>query len=140
MQGQANHFFRYAPEKIQYGINRYQTETRRLYGVLNTHLEAKGGGFLVGDKLTIADVAHFGWLSSGHWAGIELEDFPHLHEWQKRLDERPAFKKGKDVPEPSKHSKEQLAKDPELAKKIEEESKKWVQSGMQEDAKKHSKV
>jgi glutathione S-transferase len=34
MQGQASHFLRYAPEHIEYGINRYQNETRRLYGVL----------------------------------------------------------------------------------------------------------
>jgi glutathione S-transferase len=39
MQGQANHFFRYAPEKIEYGIDRYQTETKRLYSVLEDQLE-----------------------------------------------------------------------------------------------------
>jgi glutathione S-transferase len=53
MQGQANHFFRYAPEQIEYGINRYQNETRRLYGVLDKHLSDTGNKFLVGDKLTI---------------------------------------------------------------------------------------
>ena len=142
MQGQANHFTRYAPEKIPYGVNRYQNETRRLYGVLNEHLKKKNGGYLVGDKCTIADIAHYGWVSAAHWAGVEIEgkeNFPYLDQWQKMMSERPAVKKGKDVPEPSRHSKEDLKKNPELAKKIEEESRKWVQQGMQEDAAKHGK-
>jgi glutathione S-transferase len=64
MQGQANHFTRYAPEKIEYGMNRYQNETRRLYGVLNTQLSKSTSGYLVGDKCTIADIAHWGWVVS----------------------------------------------------------------------------
>jgi glutathione S-transferase len=62
MQGQANHFHRYAPEKIEYGINRYQIETRRLYKVIDDHLETTKNSYLVGDKCTIADIAHFGWI------------------------------------------------------------------------------
>jgi glutathione S-transferase len=62
MQGQANHFNRYAPERIEYGVNRYVNETRRLYGVLNTHLEKSTSGYLVGDKCTIADIAHWGYV------------------------------------------------------------------------------
>lgn len=46
MQGQANHFFRYAPEKIQYGIDRYQNECKRLYSVLEEQL--KNQEYLVG--------------------------------------------------------------------------------------------
>lgn len=57
MQGQANHFFRYAPEQIQYGIDRYQNETRRLYKVLDTHLATTKQEYLVGNKCTIADIA-----------------------------------------------------------------------------------
>ena len=45
-------FLRYAPEKIQYGIDRYQNETRRLYRVLDTRLR-ENGGYLVGDHITI---------------------------------------------------------------------------------------
>ena len=45
-------FFRYAPEKIQYGIDRYQNETRRLYRVLDKRL-AENNGYLVGDHLCI---------------------------------------------------------------------------------------
>ena len=54
MQGQANHFSRYAPEIIEYGVSRYTNETRRLYGVLETHLAKSTSGYLVGDRCTIA--------------------------------------------------------------------------------------
>lgn len=63
MQGQANHFKRYAPEKIEYGINRYVNETRRLYRTLDTHLSTSTSGFIVGDRLTIADISIWGWVA-----------------------------------------------------------------------------
>jgi glutathione S-transferase len=50
MQGQANHFTRYAPEIIQYGVNRYQNETRRLYGVIDKHLSSNNFEYLTGSK------------------------------------------------------------------------------------------
>lgn len=59
MQGQANHFFRYAPEKIPYGIDRYINETKRLYKVLDDHLHNKK--YLVGEKFSIADVCMLPW-------------------------------------------------------------------------------
>lgn len=54
----------YAPEKIPYGISRYQNETRRLYSVLDTHLAKSKSGFIVGDRLTIADISCWGWVAS----------------------------------------------------------------------------
>ena len=54
----------YAPEKIAYGIARYQNETRRLYRVLDTALAKSKSGFLVGDRLTIADISCWGWVAS----------------------------------------------------------------------------
>lgn len=54
----------YAPEKIEYGINRYTNETRRLYSVLESHLEKSTSGFLVGDRLTIADISCVGWAKA----------------------------------------------------------------------------
>ena len=59
MQGQANHFYRYAPEKIPYGINRYVNETKRLYSVLEKHFEKNS--YLVDDKYTVADMSTFSW-------------------------------------------------------------------------------
>ena len=100
MQGQANHFTRYAPEKIDYGMNRYQNETRRLYGVLDKHLQDAGTDYLVGNKCTIADIAHWGWVSAAGWAGVEIDDFKHLKGWEDRLWSREAVKKGANVPDP----------------------------------------
>lgn len=54
----------YAPEKIEYGVNRYQNETRRLYRVMDTHLAKSTSGYLVGDKCTIADMSCWGWVAA----------------------------------------------------------------------------
>lgn len=75
--GQANHFYRYAPEKIQYGIDRYQNETRRLYGVLEKRLQTTGD-WLVGHKYTIADLANYSWVNFAVSAEI---DHPLRVEW-----------------------------------------------------------
>lgn len=106
-QGQANHFYRYAPEKIEYGIKRYQTETKRLYQVLEDRLIAQSktatgtdGPWLVGDKMTIADIASFSWINWAEWAGVDVTPFKNLHGWLERINARPAVKRGLDVPEP----------------------------------------
>jgi GST-like protein len=97
MQGQAHVFYRYAPDKIPYAIKRYQSETRRLYEVLERRLgEAE---FLAGD-LSIADFATFPWVRSYRWAGVEIEDLPNLWHWHQNLASRPAVQKGLDVPIP----------------------------------------
>jgi glutathione S-transferase len=97
MQGQSNVFFRYAPEKIQYAIDRYQNETKRLYGVLDAQL-AKSD-FLAGDY-SIADIATWPWVSIHAWAGVEIEDLPHLQAWNERVGSREAVVRGRAVPAP----------------------------------------
>jgi glutathione S-transferase len=134
MQGQSNHFTRYAPEKIQYGINRYQNETKRLYGVLDKHLSSAGTPYLVGDKATIADFAHWGWITAAGWAGIELSDFPKLKEWEERMWERPGVQKGASVPDPYKRVKND---DPEAMERRAAEARKWIMQGMKEDEEKN---
>lgn len=54
----------YAPEKIQYGIDRYTNETRRLYRTMDEHLAKSTSGFLVGDRVTIADISCWGWVAA----------------------------------------------------------------------------
>lgn len=132
MQGQANHFARYAPEKIQYGIDRYRTETRRLYRVLDTHLQSSKSGFLVGDRLTIADISCWGWVAAHHWAGVEIDDLPHLKAWVEKLLQRPGVEKGRNVP--SKHTALQLKNltEGELEEQA-KASRAWIQKGMAED-------
>ncbi|PSS00743.1 glutathione S-transferase [Coniella lustricola] len=135
MQGQANHFTRYAPEKIPYGVSRYQNETRRLYRVLDTALAKSESGFLVGDRVTIADISSWGWVSSAKWAGVDIDEFPNLKTWLYKLLERPGFEKGRH--NPTKHTAFEMAKlsEEELDAKA-EGARNWVQAGMKADAKK----
>ncbi|KAK5109168.1 hypothetical protein LTR62_007253 [Meristemomyces frigidus] len=134
MQGQANHFTRYV-NVWEYGVNRYQNETRRLYGVLDKHLADTNADYLVGNKCTMADIAHWGWVSAAGWAGIDIEHYPHLKKWEERMWARPAVKKGANVPDPYK-MKELLA-DKEKMEKHATQSRAWVQQGMKDDAEKN---
>ena len=97
MQGQANVFFRYAQEKIPYAIERYQTETKRLYSVLDTRL--KDHEYLAGDY-SIADIANWTWVSLHFWAGVAIDDLPHLKRWLETVRARPAVQRGVAIPEP----------------------------------------
>lgn len=99
MQGQANVFHRYAPEKIPYAIDRYQSETKRLYRVLDTRLADRE--YLCGDY-SIADIANWSWVSLHFWAGVDIDDLPHLQRWVAAIRERPAVQRGIAIPEPIK--------------------------------------
>jgi GST-like protein len=98
MQGQANVFYRYAPEKIEYAISRYQRETRRLYEVLDNRL--KDNEYLAGDFYSIADIATYPWIHVHDWAGVEVHDLENLKRWKEVVGQRPAVKRGMDVPRP----------------------------------------
>jgi GST-like protein len=93
MLGQAHHFRIYAPEKINYAIQRYTQEAKRLYAVMDRQL-ASGQPYIAGDEYTIADIAIFPWLRSWQNQGIEWTDHPHLHAWFNRISARPAVQKG----------------------------------------------
>ena len=91
MLGQAHHFRRYAPEKLEYAINRYTNEAKRIYGVIDKRLgEAK---YLAGDY-SIADIATYPWLVPHTMQGQALEDFPNLKKWYDELRARPATQRG----------------------------------------------
>lgn len=91
MAGQAHHFRQYAPEKIQYGIDRYTNEVNRLYGVMNKRLE--GRDYLAGEY-SIADIASYGWVVPHKNQGQDLEDFPNLKRWFEAIGARPAVERG----------------------------------------------
>ena len=95
MQGQAHVFYRYAPEKIEYAINRYQKETLRLYKVLDNQLKEKE---YLADDFSIADIATWPWVRRHRWAGIEIEKLFNLRRWIENLENRTAFQKGIEVP------------------------------------------
>jgi len=92
MLGQAHHFRMYAPEKIEYAVNRYTNEAKRLYGVIDKRLSQSR--YLAGETYTIADIATFPWLRSWKNQGIELADYPSLEKWFNEIAEREAVKRG----------------------------------------------
>ena len=108
MQGQANVFYRYFPEEIPAAIERYQNETKRLYGVLDGQLAKRE--FLAGDY-SIADIANWSWVRVHNFAGVNLEAFPNLKRWLDQLEARPALVRGAAIPhetnfnEPEKEEK-----------------------------------
>lgn len=95
MLGQAHHFRIYAPEKIEYAVNRYTNEAKRLYGVLDCRLGKTL--YLAGDAYSIADIATFPWTRSHANQGIALDDFPHVKRWFMEISERPAVRQGVQV-------------------------------------------
>lgn len=92
MLGQAHHFRLYAPEKIDYAINRYTNEARRLYGVIDKQLARHR--YIAGPQYTVADIAIFPWLRSWQNQGIDWADFPHAKAWFDRIAARPAVQRG----------------------------------------------
>ena len=100
MLGQANHFARYAKEKIPYAIERYVNETHRLYRVLNTQLEkqAKAGRhFVAGDDVSIADFAILDWSNGYANYAIEEAEFPFWLEWRTRMRARPGVARALEI-------------------------------------------
>ncbi|MEM5274385.1 glutathione S-transferase N-terminal domain-containing protein [Cupriavidus taiwanensis] len=91
MLGQAHHFRKYAPEKIDYAIDRYTGEARRLYTVIDRRLA--DSEYLAGDY-SIADMATYPWLRAHKWQGQDLADFPNLQRWYSAVRERPAVQRG----------------------------------------------
>ena len=95
MMGQANVFFRYFPEKIQPAIDRYQNESRRLFEVLDKHLEKNE--WLAVDY-SIADIANWCWVRTHKWSGVSTDGLNHLERWKNAMYEQPGMLKGIKVP------------------------------------------
>jgi glutathione S-transferase len=96
MQGQANVFNRYFPEKIPSVISRYTNEVSRLYGVMDGRLAEVE--FLAGEY-SIADMSVYPWVAQHDWSGVELTPFKHLSRWFDAMSARPAVQKGMKVPD-----------------------------------------
>jgi GSH-dependent disulfide-bond oxidoreductase len=101
--GGYGHFYHYAPIKIEYAINRYAMETKRLFDVANNRL--KESRFLAGDEYTIADMAVFPWMGNlynGEAYGttrefLQMEQYEAFGRWYEEIAARPAVKRGKVV-------------------------------------------
>ena len=95
MMGQANVFSRYLPEKIQPAIDRYQSECRRLFEVLDKRL---GENEWLADDYSIADIANWCWVRTYKWSGISIEGLKNLRRWLDAMREQPGMSEGLDVP------------------------------------------
>jgi len=109
MLGQAHHFLCYAPERIEYAMNRYRNEANRLYGVVDRRL--KESKYIACDEYTIADMAIVPWLRAPERQGVNVDEYPTLKKWRDGILERPAVKRAldvlKDARRPGEMSKEQ---------------------------------
>jgi len=97
MFGQCHHFTKYNPGVAPYAEERYLRETRRLYGVMNERLGKTG--FLACNEYTIADMAVWPWVARFDWQTVNLNDFPNVRRWYLEILDRPATRRGWNVPE-----------------------------------------
>ena len=97
MMGQANVFYRYFPEKLQSAIDRYQNESRRLFEVLDVAL---ADSEWLAEEFSIADIANWCWVRTYRWSGVSRDGLENLDRWLNQIKERPACRRGIDVPEP----------------------------------------
>lgn len=95
MLGQAHHFNYYAPEKIDYAMNRYSSEANRLYGVLDRRLAQTE--YVAGDSYSIADIAILPWTRTYQRQNVAIEDYPHVAAWREKLGQREAVIAGMKV-------------------------------------------
>ncbi len=100
--GGFGHFYAYAQEKIEYPINRYAMEVKRLLDVLNPHLRDRQ--YLCGEEYTIADMANYAWYSAlvahniyGAAEFLDVDAYPHVLRWVQDMEARPAVHRGRRV-------------------------------------------
>jgi glutathione S-transferase len=120
MMGQANVFFRYFPEKIQPAIDRYQNESRRLFEVLDRRL---GESEWLADDFSIADIANWCWVRTYKWSGVPVEGLPNLRRWLDAMKQRPACRRGVEVP----FKLPNMANDEKAAEEFAENARKSLQ-------------
>ena len=96
MFGQAHHFMFNPSEVVPYAQERYHKEAKRLYKVMNTQMQ--DNRYLAGDDYTVADIATFPWVDRFRRHQVDLTEFPNVKRWHEELWERPAVKKGMEVP------------------------------------------
>lgn len=103
--GGFGHFFAYAPIKIEYAIDRYAMETKRLWDVADKRLAQSQ--FLAGEDYTIADIAVYAWfgaLARDSYAGaaefLALHEYTHVARWLAEIDARPGAQRGRLVNRP----------------------------------------
>lgn len=95
MLGQAHHFNHFNKDKSEYARRRYVDETARIYSVLDRRLERVP---FLAEEYSIADIATWPWIARYEWQGVDWSRYPNLERWYRRIAERPAVRRGYDVP------------------------------------------
>jgi GSH-dependent disulfide-bond oxidoreductase len=95
MLGQAHHFLQYAPEKIEYAMNRYRNEANRLYGVVERRLQESE--YVACGEYTIADMAIMPWMRFPERQGVNIDEYPHVKRWRDGIAARPAVQRAVQV-------------------------------------------
>ncbi len=88
MSGQMGHFNVYAPERIPYAIERYDSEVRRLHRVMDKRLSETA--YLAGEDYGIADMASYPWIGAYAKLPVDFDAFPHLRRWHQAIADRAA--------------------------------------------------
>ena len=128
--GGFGHFYVYAPIKIEYCIDRYTMEVKRLLDVLDRHLKetqsmSSSNYFVCGDEFSIADMAIYPWvrvLETGYHGEkfLQTKQYKYVEEWKDRVFERKAVKRGlrintshhvREDAVPERHSKEDFSQE-----------------------------
>src|SRR5579885_3229059 len=111
--GGFGHFYAYAPEKIEYAIDRYAMETKRQLDVLDRRLAESE--YIAGDTYTIADIAIWPWYGGlaqhNQYGGSEflsVQDYKNVQRWTTLIGQRPAVKRGRKVNRLSGNPADQL--------------------------------
>ena len=120
--GGFGHFYKYAPIKIQYAIDRFSMEAKRLLDVLDQHLGSGDKKFICGDEYTIADMAILPWIQCFETfynarKFLQLDGYKHVQKWRLRLEDRKAVQRGmrvngfRDNAIAERHSKEDFSQE-----------------------------
>ena len=96
MLGQVHHFVKFNAGKSIYAEDRYSNEALRIYGVLENQLNKNE--YVAGNDYGIADMAIWPWISRFEWQKINLNNFPKMLDWYKKIALREAVIKGYDIP------------------------------------------
>ena len=96
MLGQAHHFLHFNSGRSEYAELRFQNEAARLYSVLEQRLVGRD---YICDEYSIADIASWPWVSRYEWQRINLDKYPNVRSWYKRLLTRDAVQRGYHVPQ-----------------------------------------
>jgi len=94
--GQTHHFYKFNNGKSKYATERFLTEVKRLYALMDSHLS--NNSYFANNKYSIADISIFPWVARHSWHGIEIDKFKNVNRWFRLISDRDAVNKGMEIP------------------------------------------